>query len=123
MKKLFLICLMMLAGSAWAEWVRFGYNDTFTYYYDPAKIRKDGNMRRVWELHDLTQRNNIGEISRRMLVEFDCKQERARFLSASSHSERMAVGKVLRTEEGASDWHEIPPDTIDETLFNIVCAN
>ena len=50
MKKLFIVCLMMLAGSAWAEWVVYtnSENKEATHYFDPATIRKDGNMRRVW---------------------------------------------------------------------------
>jgi hypothetical protein len=36
MKKLLLVCLMMLASSAWAEWVMYDTTDTNTFYYDPA---------------------------------------------------------------------------------------
>ena len=123
MKKLFLVSLMMLAGSSWAEWVMYSKNESETVYYDPATIRKDGNMRRVWELQDLSKRHKEGEISRRLRAEYDCKQERVRFLAASGHSEPMAGGKVLMTEEGPSGWQEIAPGTVAETMLEIVCAN
>ena len=124
MKKLFLVCLMMLAGSAWAGWVMYtkSENEEATLYYDPATIRKDGNMRRVWELQDLRKRHKDGEISRRMRREYDCKQERWRFLGISEHSEPMAGGKVLITVGEDNNWEAIAPGTIDETIFNIVCA-
>lgn len=122
MKKLFLVCLMMLAGSAWAEWVVFGETDTATSYFDPATIRKDGNMRRVWELQDLRKRGRGGEMSRRMRYEYDCKQERMRILGFSFHTEPMAGGKILLTAGEENNWGAIAPGTIVETILNIVCA-
>jgi len=122
MKKLFLICLMMLAGSAWAKWVEYEETDKSTHYFDPATIRKDGNMRRVWLLQDLRKRGRHGEMSRRIRVEYDCKQERYRFLGISGHSEPMAGGKVLGVETEENEWAAIAPDTIDEIMLNIVCA-
>jgi hypothetical protein len=122
MKKLFLVCLMMLTGSAWAEWVMYEETDTATHYFDPATIRKDGNMRRVWALQDLRKRNKDGEMSRRMRSEYDCKLERYRYLAISEHSKPMAGGTVL--VQGGEDnyWVAIAPSTVDETIFNIVCA-
>ena len=71
MKKLFLLGLMtMLAGSAWAKWVMYFEAKTITYYYDPATIRKDGNMRQVWRVQELKQRIADGEKSRRMKLRF-----------------------------------------------------
>lgn len=122
MKKLFLVCLMMLAGSAWAEWVKYEETDTVAYYFDPTTIRKDRNMRRVWKIHDLKKQGGIGELSRRMRDEYDCKQERYRTLGASGHSEPMAGGKVLIITGEDKDWSEIPPDTINDTLLKIVCV-
>ena len=123
MKKLFLVCLMMLAGSAWAEWVSYGETETVTFYFDPATIRKDGNMRRVWELTDLSKRGRSGEMSRRMRREYDCKQERYRYLAISGHSEPMAGGEVLVTGGEDNNWEAIAPDTVAETILNLVCAN
>ena len=122
MKKLFLVCLMMLAGSAWAEWVRYAESEEATFYFDPATIRKGGNMRRVWELQDLRERGKFGEISRRMRFEYDCKQERYKSLGFSFHTEPMAGGTVLLSDDERNEWRAIPPDTTGETIFNIVCA-
>ena len=122
MKKLFLVCLMMLAGSAWAEWVIYETTDTNTFYYDPTTIRKDGNMRRVWVLYDLRERYKEAEMSYRTQYEFDCKQERVRFLAASAHSEPMAGGKTLYSSGEENNWRAIAPGTIAETILKIVCA-
>ena len=122
MKKLLLVGLMMLAGSAWAEWVMYSQRESVTYYYDSATIRKDGNMRRVWELQDLRKRHKDGETSYRTQYEFDCKQERVRFLAASGHSEPMAGGKTLYSSGEENNWRAFAPGTIAETILKIVCA-
>ena len=122
MKKLFLVCLMMLASSAWAEWVMYDWNDTTTYFYDPATIRKEGNMRRVWVLQDLRKRGQYSEMSRRYRSEYDCKNESWRIISRLNHSERKATGETLYSNSSAGDWSDIPPDTISATILNIVCA-
>jgi len=122
MKKLFLVCLMMLAGSAWAEWVFYSETDSANFYYDPATIRKEGKMRRVWELRNSSQRDKNGAMSTRMLLEYDCKQERFRYLGISSHSEPMAGGKVLKTEGEDNNWMDIPPDIVAQTELRILCA-
>jgi hypothetical protein len=125
MKKLFLLGLMtMLAGSAWAEWVMFtkAKNEEVTHYFDPATIRKDGNMRRVWQLNDLSKRDKAGEMSRRMRFEYDCKQERYRVLGFSIHSEHMASGTVLLYAGEDNNWREIAPETVAEKLLKIACA-
>lgn len=123
MKNLFLVCLMMLTGSAWAEWVRHSIGeDSIIHYFDPATIRKDGNMRRVWELQDLRERGKFGEMSRRMRFEYDCKQERYKSLGFSFHTEPMAGGTVLLSDGERNEWKAIPPDTTAETIFNILCS-
>lgn len=123
MKKLFLVCLLMLAGSAWAEWVVYSKTEEDgTFYLDPATIRKDGNMRRVWLLRNFNQRNKDGAMSSRNRMEIDCKQERFRFLALSTHSEPMAGGTVWTQEGEANNWMAIPPDTTAETIFNLLCT-
>ena len=122
MKKLFLVCLMMLAGSSWAEWVMYAKTEEATFYFDPATIRKDGHIRRVWELSDLRKRERNGDMSVRMRKEYDCKQERRRFLGISGHSEPMAGGTVGGVDGEDNKWTAIAPSTVNEVIFNIVCS-
>ena len=123
MKKLFFVSLMaMLAGSAWAEWVMHSKNEEVTFYHDPATIRKDGNMRRVWELLDFRKRAAKGDMSTRMRREYDCKQERYRYLAISTHTEPMAGGTILFSSGESNSYRSIAPGTFDETIFNIVCS-
>lgn len=122
MRLILTLLLALAAAPAWAEWVNLSETDTATHYIDPATIRKDGNLRRVWELQDLKQRHKDGEMSRRVLAEYDCKEERRRFLSISGHSEPMARGNVLDTDYSPGEWRYIPPNTPSESVLRFVCA-
>jgi hypothetical protein len=124
MKKLIFVSLMaMLVGSAWAKWVVYAESEETTFYFDPATIRKEGNMRRVWVLQDLRKPDKVGgEMSVRARNEYDCKNERIRTLGLSTHSEPMARGTVLELGGEKQNWREIAPETVNETIFNIVCA-
>ena len=120
MKKLLLVGLMMLAGSAWAEWVIYETTDTNTFYYDPTTIRKDGNMRQVWVLLNWRKRDKDNVMSHRLRYEYDCKQERYRFLAISVHTEPMAGGEIL-LQNLDTPWIDIAPATAAAAMFKIAC--
>jgi hypothetical protein len=117
-----LMLLLLIAGSpAWAEWVKVSETDDGSSYIDPATIRRIGDVRRVWVLQDLKQ-SSIGVMSRRALEEFDCKEERRRILTLSSHSGAMASGDVIATDNSPGEWDYLPPNTPGATILGIVCA-
>ena len=118
-----LLALLFMSGSAWADWVQVEETDNIYVYIDPSTIRKDGNLRKVWQIHDLKKRHKDGELSRRFRMEYDCKNERYKFLSISDHSGQMASGTILLqnlVEE--TKWTDIPPKSAVETVLKIVCA-
>jgi hypothetical protein len=121
-KLLTLLASLVLTGPAWAEWVRVGQSEIGYKYIDPATIRKDGNLVRVWSLTNLKQRHKDGELSSRSRIEYDCKQERLKFLSMTEHSGPMASGTELRSAIGDGQWSDIPPGSLSETVLKIVCA-
>ena len=122
MKKLFLFGLMMLAGSAWAEWVIYQKSEKVTQYYDPAAILKDGNMRQVLQLQNLGRSMQNGTASLRILREYDCSKARWRNLAIYAHTEPMAGGTVLETTGEDKNWNGIRPDSIAEVLLDLVCV-
>ena len=128
MKKLLLTLLaplLLVTGSAWAEWVWVTEADAADVYIDPETIREDGNLVKLWEVHDLKQLHKDGHLSRRIRTEYDCKEERLRFLSLSKHSGPMASGTTLFTHDapGKPDtWRQIPPGTVANRVLKIVCA-
>lgn len=122
MKILLLTLILLATGSAWAEWVRVDETHIASMYIDPSTIRRDGNFRKVWELQDLKQRDKTGWLSSRYRIEYDCKEERGRILSFSTHSDSMAGGDTLLLDATVRTWYDVAPNTPGETLLKIVCA-
>ena len=118
------LCLLLTLAAlpAWAQWLKASETDTSTFYIDPATIRKDGDLRKVWTINDLKQRHKDGEMSRRSLHEYDCKEERYRTLSISEHSDPMAGGRTISSDNGSGKWNYIAPGTPAQTILRIVCA-
>ena len=104
------------------KWAMIGKDDTYSFYFDPDTIRKDGNMRQVWEITDLNTRDKDGEMSVQMRVEYDCKQERFRFIAFSKHSENMAAGKTLKSITKEGPWGAIPPNSASQLMLIHVCS-
>jgi hypothetical protein len=124
-KKTIMLSLLLLAsGAACAEWVVAAGTNEYTVYIDPATIRKDGNLRKVWEIHDHNQPKQNGEMSRLVKYEYDCKTERRNLLSISTHAEPIGKGKTIWSPGSAIaiDWREIPPGTDAWAVLNRVCA-
>ena len=122
MKKSFLVALIVLASSAQADWAKMGETDEGSFYIDPATVLRDGHLRQVWELTDLKQRDEGGELSRRIRVQYDCKRGRTQVLSISTHWEPMAAGATLLSVAREGLWKEVPPETAYAAAFKLLCA-
>jgi hypothetical protein len=115
----FLIC-----GSARADWVKVSESNQTVIYIDPTTIRKGGNIRRVWMLQDLKIRDKFGDMSRRSLDEFNCKEQKYRTLSLLAYAEPMASGKEIGFDYLPTDWRNIQPDKKNaaSTTLKLLCA-
>lgn len=124
MKSLLLACMMLVTCPAWAGWelVSIDAGDD-RYYMDPTTIRKNGNMRLVWELANLAVRHKDGELSRRSRQEYDCIKERWRIISFSTHSGPDASGVVIMnsTSNDTFPWTDVPPRTVVSAMLKYVC--
>ncbi len=120
-KTLLLPLLLLVTGSAWAGWEKI--STTADLYIDPATIRKDGNLRKMWSIRDFKQRDKEGAMSIRTRIEYDCKDERRKILTISTHTEPMAGGTTIESYgEDPKGWVEIPPGSTDEIMLKIACA-
>lgn len=121
--KTFLLLLLFSTSPAWAEWVKVAETDRAIFYIDPATIRKEGNLRKAWEVHDFKTRQADGNMSDRLKNEYDCKNERNRLLAGSKHPESMGGGRtIFNQSEESTNWNHIPPGTAAATILKIVCA-
>jgi hypothetical protein len=127
-----LALLLAVTGShALAGWVEVASDGQNTIYADPATIRKEKGMVKMWCLSDKKSTAVIYRssppsspqfLSTRAQLEFDCKGEKVRTLYTSSYSGSMAEGNRLYSNTDPSVWEPIPPGTIEEALSKRACA-
>jgi len=115
--------LVFLALPAKAEWVKYGENDAMSFYLDPDTVRKENNVRRVWEFQDLKKPDDAGALSRRFLWEIDCAENQYRTLAYSAHSEARLEGKLLVLSTDLTSMIPVGPGSNIEAIRNRVCAN
>ena len=124
MKKLLIVLALLVSGSVRAEWVKVSDADNRMLYIDPASIRKDGDLRVVWEVIDLKRRHKDGQMSHRSKVEYDCKAGLYRFLLTSSHSGPMADGvTIFSAGVDPTGWKTIASDSSRAVALGVVCSN
>lgn len=124
--KYLLAWMLLLASPAWAEWSPFGETaNGDKYYLDLTTFRKDGGFIRIWELRNFSQKREFaktqGVLSTRYRTEWDCKNEKMRYLTMSAHSELDARGEVLNQDQQESRWHDIAPSTLIAEKLKLFC--
>ena len=122
MRILLTVLLMLATSQAWASWARVHESAAAVFYVDPTTLRKDGNVRSVWQLQDVKGRAPKGELSFRILNEYNCKDKLVRRISRIAHSGHMATGtaRVIGKESAVRD--KIAPHTPDYVVLKFVCA-
>ncbi len=117
-----LFCLLAIVSApAWSEWKEVVKNSDASYYIDPATIRKNEMLVRVWSIQNLTNQGTNGEKSRRFYAEYNCKERQFKTLSLSIHSEPMAMGKVLDDLSAPSSGSYLPLNRAGVYVMDAVC--
>jgi hypothetical protein len=81
MKKAILaFVLVAVSSGAWAQWVRVSESESAVFYVDPTAIKKNETLRRYGALRDFSDPDKDGDLSARVVGEFDCEEERFRYL-------------------------------------------
>ena len=96
--------------------------DGTVFYIDRDSIKKEGSLIRVWELQDLKSKGPLDEKSRRVLVEYDTKNDRRRVLSFSFHAEQMGAGITLKADQTPGKWTMVAPNTTAAVVFQVASA-
>jgi hypothetical protein len=128
MTRLFLITLLLLSSSpAYAEWVKVNDSDEVgkTVYVDPATIRRNSNLVKMWQFYDYETVQTVGGI--RFLTakeqwEFDCAEERSRVLALTEFSGNMGSGTVVYSNSEVGRWQPVAPSSIGQLLWKFACG-
>lgn len=114
--------LAFIAAPALAEWEKVSESDIASYFIDAASLQKNGTLRRVWQVQNLKQRDKDGELSRRALVEYDCRAAENRTLALSMHADAMGEGKRLDAYSDPSSPRKVVPGSSGDAVLKLVCA-
>lgn len=123
-KVILMMFLAGMSGSAMAEWVSVGSNESTTIYVDPDSVERAGDMAKMWHLTDFnTKHQDMGEayLSTKDQNEYDCKNMKLRRRASSQHAKNMGGGKVVYRDTYTTRWKPVPPDSGVEILWKFAC--
>jgi hypothetical protein len=127
MKRLLIFTLLLLSSApAYAEWVKVGDGDEAgkTVYVDPATIRRNSNLVKMWQLYDYKTVQTVGGIrflSAKEQWEFDCAEERSRVLALKEFSGNMGSGTMVDTNSQVGNWIPDTPGSTGRTVWTVAC--
>lgn len=121
--KPFVLLLLLLQASAWADWVKVDETDKTVIYIDPERIQKNAQFPTAWQLSDYKNATARGVLSSQNLIEFDCKEKRRRTLAFTSHSENMGAGQLKFKNLKAGQWRSVPHDSVAEQIMGMACEH
>ena len=107
---------------AWAAWVVVDDSGPIAYYIDTATVTKQGPLTQVWELQVARRRSDDGALSRKSLLEFNCKAQTFRVRAMSGYTRPMAEGAVLFNIEQVTEWSMVRPNTAGAEVMKRSCA-
>ena len=128
MTRLFLITLLLLSsGPAYAEWVKVSERDEEgkTVYVDPATIRRNSNLVKMWQFYDYKTVQTVGGnrfLTAKEQWEFDCAEERSRVVARKEFSGNMGSGTMVSTDSQVGNWMSIVPGSIGHAVWEVACG-
>ncbi len=124
MKNLVLIFLFFASSPSWSQWSPVAVDvDGTLFNFDYSTLRKDGDLRKIWTLSNFVEKDPNGVMSSRVRMEYDCKNERHRFLSFKLFSDKNATGVTIESGDIPSPWKDIAPDTAAWRLMQTACKS
>mgnify|MGYP003704905029 CR=1 FL=1 len=122
MKK-YLLLASFFCLSAHADWqLLYTEDNGAKYFIDLSTVTVVDNHKRVWVLNELPKANAQGAKSFRSIEEYDCTQFKGRVMQIAAFSGEMASGELLARGQGNGNWIQPDSGTLDETIFQKVCA-
>lgn len=116
--------LMAVSSFAHAEWVKVFENIRGTFFYmDPGTVEHNGRMRRVWEMQTYRNASPEGMLSMKLHKEYDCMEEKGRFLNYVAYTGAKLSGEMMGTVNTPSDWQSVNRNPAGKGVFRIVCED
>jgi hypothetical protein len=131
----FVIFFLFVTQAQAAEWISYGSSSSGDWDFDKASIKKvNNNIVQVWvrniynenkkmELHSVLKEGNVPNNFSKLSYdvrqfEFDCVNDMVRMNYVTIYDNK---DQFVASPKMSGDWGDIVPDTMGETLKNIVC--
>jgi hypothetical protein len=130
MIRLLLIALSFLvvtSGPAYAEWVKVSDTDETgkTVYVDPATIRRNSNLVKMWQFYDYKTVQTVGGnrfLTAKEQWEFDCAEGRSRVVARKEFSGNMGSGTMVFTNSEVGKWTPVILGSIGQAVWEVACG-
>jgi hypothetical protein len=117
------VAALTFSASAAAQWVKLGETHDTVLFHALDTFRKEGNLRRVWEIQDFkADVFGDGVRSLRYQSEYDCTGGRLRVLYLQAFKSQMATGEALNVPFNGKDWVPVPANSIASISLTVVCS-
>lgn len=116
------LLLMVATMPVWAAYASVHSDDEATTYVDLESMKSIGAIRRAWQITDLKKPDKSGNRSYRALVEFDCKERRARALQEDYFLGQGNQGTRTGGMTSPGSWTYIAPLTVSDLVLTYVCT-
>lgn len=126
MKKLAITILCCFSSVAMANWLELGGNDTAVIKIDTITIKRNPYSIQAWVLFDFKKPQQIFEGDRNIysgiaLYEYDCTENKARFLEKYAYTEKNGQGDRIFSSSKPENWLSIPPNVLNFKAFSYLC--
>tara|TARA_Y100000992_G_C21254569_1_gene487810 strand:- start:999 stop:1331 length:333 start_codon:yes stop_codon:yes gene_type:complete len=104
-----------------AEWYKIGETDKGNFYLDIDRIRSDSNYTYYWEMVDLKNRTDNGNLSILRYIKADCSVIRYQTLQYVIYDGNMGSGEKQMQDSTVKDWKYFAPGAIGEKILEKAC--
>ena len=94
-KKLLLLLLISLSFNSYGEWTKTNMDvNGVSYYIDFETVKQSKGYVLWWEMRDLPESNEDGDMSAQIFIKGDCESSRNTFLQIVTYKKSMGDGKA-----------------------------
>ena len=120
-----LVCTLVafVAPAAHAELMKLIESSRGTaIYVDPAKVDRESDVRKVEEMWDYQEPDQLGNFSTRIEAEYDCPASARRILRVTGYPAQKWQGKATPARDNPdTSWKPVAPNTLAEAVMRGVC--
>lgn len=129
-KALLTLILVNVCNNAVAEWIyvaetkkEIKTENAFIAYADPATIKKEGKMIKMWSLYDYKIPQKSGIVSVKQKSQYNCTEKKRRQLFLSAYSEKMTGGEIILIYNQPNDnWERAPLGSVRKAMLEYACG-